>query len=95
MGQTLVIAPNESLFTYAGIQGEEKEHQIQQGALALSLDWSEEPGSQSNTAGNIKNIVNAAAPNLTIAIEQAGEDISKAQSITAVLVSPEAYVCLL
>ena len=95
MGQTLVIAPNESLFTYAGIQGEEKEHQIQQGALALSLDWSEEPGSQSNTAGNIKNIVNAAAPNLTIAIEQAGEDISKAQSITALLVSPEAYVVAL
>ena len=95
MGQTLVIAPNESLFTYAGIQGEEKEHQIQQGALALSQDWSEEPGSQSNTAGNIKNIVNAAAPNLNIAIEQAGEDISKAQSITALLISPEAYVVAL
>lgn len=95
MGQTLVIAPNESLFTYAGIQGEEKEHQSQQGALALSLDWSEEQGSQSNTAGYIKNIVNAAAPNLNIAIKQAGEDISKAQSITALLVSPEAYVVAL
>lgn len=95
MGQTLVIAPNESLFTYAGIQGEEKEHQSQQGALALSLNWSEEQGSQSNTAGYIKNIVNAAAPNLNIAIKQAGEDISKAQSITALLVSPEAYVVAL
>ncbi len=95
MGQTLVIAPNESLFTYAGIQGEEKEHQSQQGALALSLDWSEEQGSQSNTAGYIKNIVNAAAPNLNIAIKQAGEDISKAQSITALLISPEAYVVAL
>lgn len=95
MGQTLVIAPNESLFTYAGIQGEEKEHQSQQGALALSLDWSEEQGSQSNTAGYIKNIVNAAAPNLNVAIKQAGEDISKAQSITALLVSPEAYVVAL
>ena len=95
MGQTLVIAPNESLFTYAGIQCEEKEHQSQQGALALSLDWSEEQGSQSNTAGYIKNIVNAAAPNLNIAIKQAGEDISKAQSITALLISPEAYVVAL
>tara|TARA_B100000929_G_scaffold24253_1_gene18170 strand:+ start:33582 stop:36086 length:2505 start_codon:yes stop_codon:yes gene_type:complete len=95
VGQTLVIAPNESLFTYAGIQGEEKEHQSQQGALALSLDWSEEQGSQSNTAGYIKNIVNAAAPNLNIAIKQAGEDISKAQSITALLISPEAYVVAL
>lgn len=95
MGQTLVIAPNESLFTYAGIQGEEKEHQIQQGALALSLNWSEEQESQSNAAGFIKSVVNAAAPNLNIAIKQAGEDISKAQSITALLVSPEAYVVAL
>jgi len=95
VGQTLVIAPNESLFTYAGIQGEEKEHQIQQGALALSLNWSEEQESQSNAAGFIKSVVNAAAPNLNIAIKQAGEDISKAQSITALLVSPEAYVVAL
>ena len=95
MGQTLVIAPNESLFTYAGIQGEEKEHQIQQGALALSLNWSEEQESQSNAAGFIKSVVNAAAPNLNIAIKQTGEDISKAQSITALLVSPEAYVVAL
>ena len=95
MGQTLVIAPNESLFTYAGIQGEEKEHQSQQGALALSLDWSEEQESQSNAAGFIKSVVNAAAPNLNIAIKQAGEDISKAQSITALLISPEAYVVAL
>ncbi len=95
MGQTLVIAPNESLFTYAGIQGEEKEHQSQQGALALSLDWSEERESQSNAAGFIKSVVNAAAPNLNIAIKQAGEDISKAQSITALLISPEAYVVAL
>ena len=95
MGQTLVIAPNESLFTYAGIQGEEKEHQSHQGALALSLNWSEEQESQSNAAGFIKSVVNAAAPNLNIAIKQAGEDISKAQSITALLVSPEAYVVAL
>tara|TARA_B100000519_G_C14260876_1_gene447874 strand:- start:9075 stop:11579 length:2505 start_codon:yes stop_codon:yes gene_type:complete len=95
VGQTLVIAPNESLFTYAGIQGEEKEHQIQQGALALSLNWSEEQESQSNAAGFIKSVVNAAAPNLNIAIKQTGEDISKAQSITALLVSPEAYVVAL
>lgn len=95
MGQTLVIAPNESLFTYAGIQGEEKDHQSHQGALALSLNWSEEQESQSNAAGFIKSVVNAAAPNLNIAIKQAGEDISKAQSITALLVSPEAYVVAL
>ncbi len=95
MGQTLVIAPNESLFTYASIQGEEKEHQSHQGALALSLNWSEEQESQSNAAGFIKSVVNAAAPNLNIAIKQAGEDISKAQSITALLVSPEAYVVAL
>ena len=95
MGQTLVIAPIESLFTYAGIQGEEKEHQSHQGALALSLNWSEEQESQSNAAGFIKSVVNAAAPNLNIAIKQVGEDISKAQSITALLVSPEAYVVAL
>ena len=41
MDQTLVIAPDESLFTYAGIQGDEKKQHKQIGALAESLDWSE------------------------------------------------------
>lgn len=95
MDQTLVIAPDESLFTYAGIQGEEEKQHKQIGALAESLDWSEELEVHNSNDGFIQNVVSAPAPNLSIAIKYAGEDIAKAKAITALLMSPEAYVVAL
>lgn len=95
MDQTLVIAPDESLFTYAGIQGDEEKQHKQIGALAESLDWSEELEAHNSNDGFIQSVVSAPAPNLSIAIQYAGEDIAEAKAITALLMSPEAYVVAL
>ncbi|WP_288389110.1 hypothetical protein [uncultured Alteromonas sp.] len=95
MGQKLIIAPNQCMFEHAGIKGKEKGLQCKHGSLALNLDWTEELESQDKSDDIINDIVNARAPNLDIAIQTEGEDNSKAQTIIALLMSPEVYLVAL
>jgi myosin heavy subunit len=83
------------MFEHAGIKGEEKGLQCKHGSLALNLDWTEELESQDKSDDIINDIVNAQAPNLDIAIQTEGEDNSKAQTIIALLMSPEVYLVAL
>lgn len=83
------------MFEHAGIKGEEKGLQCKHGSLALNLDWTEELESQNKSDDIINDIVNAQAPNLDIAIQTEGEDNSKAQTIIALLMSPEVYLVAL
>jgi len=95
VGQKLIIAPNQCMFEHAGIKGKEKGLQCKHGSLALNLDWTEELESQDKSDDIINDIVNARAPNLDIAIQTEGEDNSKAQTIIALLMSPEVYLVAL
>jgi myosin heavy subunit len=83
------------MFEHAGIKGKEKGLQCKHGSLALNLDWTEELESQDKSDDIINDIVNARAPNLDIAIQTEGEDNSKAQTIIALLMSPEVYLVAL
>lgn len=83
------------MFEHAGIKGEKKGLQCKRGSLALNLDWTEELESQNKSDDIINDIVNAQAPNLDIAIQTEGEDNSKAQTIIALLMSPEVYLVAL
>ena len=52
MGHKLTIAPNEFLFSYAGLTTEK----VEQGALALNLDWAEEPTEPADYGAFIKKL---------------------------------------
>ncbi|MFD3435104.1 coiled-coil domain-containing protein [Alteromonas macleodii] len=86
MGQKLTIAPNEFLFSYAGLKTEN----VKQGALALNLDWAEESTESANYGAVIKKVVSAKAPHTSIVMCQEGDDA--AQSVDALLISPQDFI---
>lgn len=86
MGQKLIIAPNEFLFSYAGLTAEK----VEQGALALNLDWAEEPTESSDYGTVIKKVVSAEAPHTSIVMCQEGDEA--AQHVNALLMSPQDYI---
>ena len=89
MGQKLIIAPNEFLFSYAGLITEN----VEQGTLALNLDWADEPTESANSGALIKKIVSAEAPHTSIVMRQEGDEA--AQSVNALLMSPQDYIVTL
>ncbi|AMN13161.1 hypothetical protein ACZ81_17185 [Alteromonas macleodii] len=86
MGQKLTIAPNEFLFSYAGLKTEN----VKQGALALNLDWAEESTESADYGTVMKNVVSAAAPHSSIVMCQQGDEA--AQSVNALLMSPQDFI---
>lgn len=86
MGHKLTIAPNEFLFSYAGLTTEK----VKQGALALNLDWSEEPTESADYGAFIKKIVSAEAPHTSIVMRQEGDEA--AQHVNALLMSPQDFI---
>jgi len=86
VGQKLTIAPNEFLFSYAGLKTEN----VKQGALALNLDWAEEPTESADYGAFIKKIVSAEAPHTSIVMRQEGDEA--AQHVNALLMSPQDFI---
>ena len=86
MGHKLTIAPNEFLFSYAGLTTEK----VEQGALALNLDWAEEPTEPADYGAFIKKIVSAEAPHTSIVMRQEGDEA--AQHVNALLMSPQDFI---
>jgi len=86
VGQKLTIAPNEFLFSYAGLKTEN----VKQGALALNLDWAEESTESADYGTVMKNVVSAAAPHSSIVMCQQGDEA--AQSVNALLMSPQDFI---
>lgn len=86
MGQKLIIAPNEFLFSYAGLTTEK----VAQGTLASNLDWAEQPIKSADDSAFIKKIVSAQAPHTSIVMCQKGDEA--AQSIDALLMSPQDFI---
>jgi len=86
VGQKLTIAPNEFLFSYAGLKTEN----VKQGALALNLDWAEESTESADYGAVIKKVVSATAPHSSIVMCQQGDEA--AQSVNALLMSPQDFI---
>ena len=86
MGHKLTIAPNEFLFSYAGLTAEK----VEQGALALNFDWAEEPTEPADYGAFIKKIVSAEAPHTSIVMRQEGDEA--AQHVNALLMSPQDFI---
>lgn len=88
MGQKLSIAPNEFLFSCAGLTVEN----LEEGALALNLDWAEEPTEPADYGAFIKKVVSAEAPHASIVMCQESDEA--AQSVNALLMSPQDYIVI-
>lgn len=88
MGQKLTIAPNEFLFSCAGLTVEN----LEEGALALNLDWAEEPTESADYGAFIKKVVSAEAPHASIVMCQESDEA--AQSVNALLMSPQDFIVI-
>ncbi|GFD94476.1 hypothetical protein KUL156_46690 [Alteromonas sp. KUL156] len=86
MGQKLIIAPNEFLFSCAGLTAEN----VEKGTLALNLDWAEELTESADNGAFINNVVKAEAPHVSVVIRQ--ENNEAAQSVDALLISPQDFI---
>lgn len=88
MGQKLTIAPNEFLFSCAGLTAEN----LEEGALALNLDWAEQPTESADYCAFIKKVVSAEAPHTSIVMCQGSDEA--AQSVNALLMSPQDFIVI-
>lgn len=86
MGQKLTIAPNEFLFSYAGLTAEN----VDKGSLALNLNWAEELTDSADKGAFINKLVKAEAPHVSIVMRK--ENNEATQSVNALLMSPQDFI---